>query len=163
YQVFEWLVLRRWIERKTVHVGPFVTVVAGFAGLELYGVGGALIVLLAVSLALAALDELAPPEDDHAAFAAASASAPVAEGGDVAPHREAEDGGVALIRAVQEQDVDHGPAGRLAGLGELVGQAPDLVGRPVLGRAGNGNRSADRHRLLAVVVPHADRVVQRVL
>jgi len=90
YQVFEWLGLQRWIERRTVHVGPFVTVVAGFAGLELYGVGGALIVLLGVALVLAALDELAPPEDDRAAFAAANTavvpgSAPVADGGEIGP------------------------------------------------------------------------------
>jgi predicted PurR-regulated permease PerM len=89
YQVFEWLGLQRWIERRTVHVGPFVTVVAGFAGLELYGVGGALVVLLGVTLGLAALDELAPPEDDRAAFAAANNAAAgspaVANGREVGP------------------------------------------------------------------------------
>lgn len=91
YQLAEWLVLQRWIERRTVHVGPFATVVAGFAGLELYGVGGALVVLLAVTLTIAALDELAPPEDDHAAFAAESG--PVAEGGQVGPVGVVEVGG----------------------------------------------------------------------
>jgi predicted PurR-regulated permease PerM len=87
YQLAEWLILQRWIERRTVHVGPFATVVAGFAGLELYGVGGALIVLLAVSLAIAAADELAPPEDDREAFEAdvGGASAPVADGGEIGP------------------------------------------------------------------------------
>jgi predicted PurR-regulated permease PerM len=91
YQLAEWLVLQRWIDRRTVHVGPFLTVVAGFAGLELYGVGGALVALLAVALAIAALDELAPPEDDRAAFAEAAEgadpadSAPVADGGQVGP------------------------------------------------------------------------------
>lgn len=90
YQLAEWLMLQRWIERRTVHLGPFATVVAGFAGLELYGVGGALMLLLAVTLIVAALDELAPPEDDREAFAAddggdggVGGSGPVAEGGQV--------------------------------------------------------------------------------
>lgn len=83
YQLAEWLVLQRWIERRTVHLGPFATVVAGFAGLELYGVGGALVVLLATTLVVAALDELTPPEDDREAFAAESGA--VAEGGQVGP------------------------------------------------------------------------------
>jgi predicted PurR-regulated permease PerM len=85
YQLFEWIVLQRWIERRSVHVGPFVTVVAGFAGLELYGVGGALILLLAVALIGAALDELAPPENDREAFESAAASAAIADGGEVGP------------------------------------------------------------------------------
>jgi hypothetical protein len=79
----EWLLLQRWIERRTVHIGPFATVVAGFAGLELYGVGGALMLLLVVTLAVAVVDELAPPEDDRAAFVEAVGSGPVAEGGQV--------------------------------------------------------------------------------
>lgn len=87
YQLFEWLVIQRWIDRRTVHVGPFVTVVAGFAGLELYGVGGALMVLLAVTLGLAVMDEMAPPEDDREAFrtAAAAASPAASNGGEVGP------------------------------------------------------------------------------
>jgi predicted PurR-regulated permease PerM len=95
YQLFEGLVLQRWIERRTVHVGPFATVVAGFAGLELYGVGGALFMLLVATLVIAALDELAPPEDDREAFESRSApseqgsgdgaSAAVADGGQVGP------------------------------------------------------------------------------
>ncbi|MDQ1446216.1 MAG: hypothetical protein QOI20_2680, partial [Acidimicrobiaceae bacterium] len=83
YQLAEWLLLQRWIERRTVHIGPFATVVAGFAGLELYGVGGALMLLLVVTLAVAVVDELAPPEDDRAAFVEAVGSGPVAEGGQV--------------------------------------------------------------------------------
>lgn len=79
YQLFEWLVLQHWIERRTVKVGPFATVVAGFGGLELYGVGGALIMLLAVTLAIAAIDELAPPEDDREARAAESAESAALE------------------------------------------------------------------------------------
>lgn len=89
YQLAEWLFLQRWIERRTIHVGPFATVVAGFAGLELYGIGGALMVLLAVTLLIAVLDELAPHEDDHIAFrdenAKAESSGAVADGSEVGP------------------------------------------------------------------------------
>lgn len=92
YQLAEWLLLQRWIERKTVHLGPFATVVAGFAGLELYGVGGALMVLLAATLVVAALDELTPPEDDKAAFAAEGSGA-VAKGGQIGPVGVVEVGG----------------------------------------------------------------------
>jgi len=60
YQIFESTVLQRRVERRTLRVGPFLTVTAGFAGLELYGIGGALLVLLAVVLAVAVADELAP-------------------------------------------------------------------------------------------------------
>lgn len=60
YQLFETVILQRRAERKTLKVGPFLTVAAGFAGVELYGLGGALLVLLAVILAVAVADELAP-------------------------------------------------------------------------------------------------------
>lgn len=59
YEVLETLVLQRWVERHSVRVGPFLTIAAGVAGLELYGVGGALIGLLGVTLAVALVDELA--------------------------------------------------------------------------------------------------------
>ena len=38
----------------------YSTVAGGFAGIELYGIGGALMMLLIGSLAVAAADELAP-------------------------------------------------------------------------------------------------------
>lgn len=59
YQAVETLVLQRWVERRSVRVGPFLTVAAGFGGLELYGVGGALVALLAATLVVALVDELA--------------------------------------------------------------------------------------------------------
>lgn len=62
YEVAESLLLQRWVERRTVRVGPFLTVGAGVTGLELYGVGGALMLLLAVTLAVAAVEELAPAD-----------------------------------------------------------------------------------------------------
>jgi predicted PurR-regulated permease PerM len=60
YQIFEAVVLQRRTEEKTLRIGPFLTVAAGFAGLELYGLGGALLVLLVVILAVAVADDLAP-------------------------------------------------------------------------------------------------------
>lgn len=59
YEVLETLFLQRWVERHSVRVGPFLTVVAGFGGLELYGVGGALMALLATTLVVTLVDELA--------------------------------------------------------------------------------------------------------
>lgn len=58
YELAETLVLQRWVERHSVRVGPFLTVVAGFAGLELYGIGGALVAVLAATMAVAVVDEL---------------------------------------------------------------------------------------------------------
>ena len=60
YQVFEGLLLQPRLEDKTMRLGPFLTVVAGFAGLELRGLTGALIAVLAVATVVAVLDELAP-------------------------------------------------------------------------------------------------------
>ena len=61
YQIFESTILQRRVERRTLRVGPFLTVAAGFAGIELYGIGGALLVLLFVVLVIAVADETAPP------------------------------------------------------------------------------------------------------
>ncbi|MEO7837683.1 MAG: AI-2E family transporter [Acidimicrobiales bacterium] len=60
YEVFETLVFQRRLERRTIRVGPFLTTAGGIAGLELYGVGGALGTVLVLTLAVVALDELAP-------------------------------------------------------------------------------------------------------
>jgi predicted PurR-regulated permease PerM len=61
YQLFEDFGVQPWLERRTMHLGPFLTVAAGFAGLELRGVPGALIGVLAVASVVAALDEVAQP------------------------------------------------------------------------------------------------------
>ena len=66
YEVVETLVVQRRLERRTVRVGPFLTAAGAFAGLELYGLGGALLAVVVLSLAIAALAELAPPEEDGA-------------------------------------------------------------------------------------------------
>jgi predicted PurR-regulated permease PerM len=60
YQVFEYGLLQRPLERRTIKLGPFLTVLGGFAGLELYGIGGALMVILVGSVAVAVADEWAP-------------------------------------------------------------------------------------------------------
>ena len=60
YEVVETLLLQRRLERRTVRVGPFLTSASAFAGLELYGLGGAALAVLATALTVAALDELAP-------------------------------------------------------------------------------------------------------
>jgi predicted PurR-regulated permease PerM len=73
YQLVEDLVVQPWLERRTLRVGPFLTVAAGFAGLELYGIGGAVVSLLALSLVVAALDELAVPEVEPAKAVASPA------------------------------------------------------------------------------------------
>ncbi|MDP9403032.1 MAG: AI-2E family transporter [Actinomycetota bacterium] len=66
YQLVEALVLQRRLERTTIRLGPFLTTAGGLAGLELYGIGGALVTVLLLALAVAALEELAPAEEEAA-------------------------------------------------------------------------------------------------
>ncbi|HZQ27285.1 MAG TPA: AI-2E family transporter [Acidimicrobiales bacterium] len=106
YQAVEWLVLQRWIERRTVRLGPFATIVAAFAGLELYGVGGALIMLLAVVLAVAAMDELLPPLTAPAAGAPAAAAAS-APGPSAARPNGLEVGPVGVVEVDRRRAVEH--------------------------------------------------------
>ena len=63
YQVLENVLVQRNVERATVRVGPFVTLAAGLVGLELSGVAGALLAVLAATMAVSAADELAEPVD----------------------------------------------------------------------------------------------------
>jgi len=63
YQFVENLLVQRNVERATVRVGPFVTLTAAFVGLELSGVAGALLAILAATLAVSAADELAGDPD----------------------------------------------------------------------------------------------------
>lgn len=60
YQLFEDLAMQPRLERTTMRLGPFLTVAAGFAGLEVRGLSGALIAVLAVATAAAVVDELTP-------------------------------------------------------------------------------------------------------
>lgn len=63
YEVVETLLVQRRLERRSVRLGPFLTAAAAFAGLELYGLGGALLAIVTAALTVAALAELAPPEE----------------------------------------------------------------------------------------------------
>ena len=54
--------INRWLERRTVHVGSFVIVLAAFAGLELYGLNGALLFVLGAVLAVSLIAEIGPEE-----------------------------------------------------------------------------------------------------
>ena len=58
WQALESLVLQRRVEARSLHIGPFVTVSVIMVGLELYGIGGAVIGLVAVVIVAATLDEL---------------------------------------------------------------------------------------------------------
>jgi len=62
YQAVENFLVERNVERATVRVGPFVTLAAGMIGLELSGVAGALLTVLAATMVVTAADELAKDE-----------------------------------------------------------------------------------------------------
>ncbi len=59
YQVAEGVIVQPRIERRTMRLGPFLTTLGGAAGLELYGLGGALVLTLGLALVVAVLAELA--------------------------------------------------------------------------------------------------------
>ena len=60
WQVLEHMFLQRRVEQASIRLGPFATVIAMLIGLELYGLGGALVAVLALCLAVAGGDELLP-------------------------------------------------------------------------------------------------------
>ena len=57
YEAFESAVIQKHLEERTVHVGPFLTLVVASVGLELYGLGGALVALFATSVAIGMFEE----------------------------------------------------------------------------------------------------------
>ncbi len=59
YQAIENLLVERNVERSTVRVGPFITLVAGLVGLELSGIAGALLTTLAATIIVTTTNELA--------------------------------------------------------------------------------------------------------
>jgi predicted PurR-regulated permease PerM len=69
----DWRV-NRWLERRAVYVGSFPLVLAAFAGLELYGLMGALIFLFGAILGMSIIAAIGPEE---VAEALAAAQAPV--------------------------------------------------------------------------------------
>lgn len=61
YQAVENVLVERPVEQATVRIGPFLTLAAGMVGLELSGVAGALLCVLAAAGLVAAADELGRP------------------------------------------------------------------------------------------------------
>jgi predicted PurR-regulated permease PerM len=70
WQVFEVLLVQRRLEAASLHVGPVLSLLAGMAGLELYGVGGMFVAFVAVVFVAAVGKELAPSEDSDLLAAA---------------------------------------------------------------------------------------------
>ena len=58
WQVVEVVHLQKRVERASLHIGPFVTIAVAMVGLELYGIGGALVALVATVVLAATLDEV---------------------------------------------------------------------------------------------------------
>jgi predicted PurR-regulated permease PerM len=56
----EYVVVQLAIYRLSLHLGPFVTLFSGLAGLELYGLGGGLLAVVVAAVVVAAADELLP-------------------------------------------------------------------------------------------------------
>ena len=69
YEVLESLVFRRWLRRHSLRLGGFITALAAFGGLELYGLSGALLGVLGAALVVGGLSEYARQEDEEAAAA----------------------------------------------------------------------------------------------
>jgi predicted PurR-regulated permease PerM len=57
YEAFEVAVLQKHLEERTLHIGPFLTLVSASIGLELYGLGGALFALFATAVAIGLFEE----------------------------------------------------------------------------------------------------------
>ena len=79
YQLVENLAVQRRVEAGTLRLGPFLTLLAGLVGLELSGVAGALLCVLAATIAVAAATTLAPPDDEPRR--GNDESGPIVEGG----------------------------------------------------------------------------------
>jgi predicted PurR-regulated permease PerM len=62
-QAVEALVIRRAVDRRSLHVGPAVPVIVGSIGLEVYGIGGALYGAAFAVIALAVADAAATEAD----------------------------------------------------------------------------------------------------
>jgi predicted PurR-regulated permease PerM len=58
YQLLESMVLQRRLERHSLHLGPFLTVAGALVGLEVYGLGGAIFALVALTSLVALSEEL---------------------------------------------------------------------------------------------------------
>ncbi|HET9730596.1 MAG TPA: AI-2E family transporter [Acidimicrobiia bacterium] len=78
--------INRWLERRSVDVGSFAIVLAAFAGLELYGLTGALLFVLGAIFVVAIVSEVGPEEVAEAI--AEVAANPVETDDDYAPGAE---------------------------------------------------------------------------
>jgi predicted PurR-regulated permease PerM len=58
WQVFESAFLQSVVERRSLHVGPFITIAVAMVGLELYGIGGALVALVLTVILMSTADEI---------------------------------------------------------------------------------------------------------
>jgi predicted PurR-regulated permease PerM len=58
WQLFEAVKLQPTVEARSLHLGPFITIAVVMVGLELYGIGGAIIGLVFAVVLAATLDEL---------------------------------------------------------------------------------------------------------
>jgi predicted PurR-regulated permease PerM len=63
-QVAEDVLWQPALERRTIRLGPFLTVLSGLIGLEIRGLSGALLAVLFTALAVALLDDLATTAED---------------------------------------------------------------------------------------------------
>jgi predicted PurR-regulated permease PerM len=64
WQVFDVALLRRRLARRSIAVGPVITTLVAMLGVDLYGIGGALVAFALVVFLVALLDELAPTDAD---------------------------------------------------------------------------------------------------
>jgi len=64
YQVAEDLVVEPRLERRSLHVGAFVTFIAAALGLEVYGIGGLIGAVVLVVFAAAIVKEIGLDEDE---------------------------------------------------------------------------------------------------
>ena len=60
--------LRARVNRRSITIGPAVTLVVGILGVDLYGLGGALVGLAFAVFVVAVVDELAPTDDQAVDF-----------------------------------------------------------------------------------------------
>jgi predicted PurR-regulated permease PerM len=65
WQVLDVAVLRRMLARRSIAIGPVVTTLVAMLGIDLYGIGGALVGLALAVFVVSVVDELAPT-DEHA-------------------------------------------------------------------------------------------------
>jgi predicted PurR-regulated permease PerM len=65
YQLFDVLVAQPQITKRSLRVGSALTLIAGVLGFTLYGIGGLIVSVILLMFGVAALDTLAPEDDDE--------------------------------------------------------------------------------------------------